>query len=96
MLSSIHYLVRSKLDGQYLVARIKPNQGENSKTYLLVFKEDFDALSYLNAHSIDLAPKFVVESLPTNQLKALLQRWGYEGIGLVNDPVEPRIEFFSV
>ncbi|ACK71025.1 conserved hypothetical protein [Gloeothece citriformis PCC 7424] len=96
MLSSIHYLIRSRVDGQYLVARAKTSPQENEIQYLLVFKESFDALSYLNTHAPDLANQFSVESLPPTQLKGVLQRWGFVGIGVVNDPLEPRIQFVSV
>ncbi|WP_013324250.1 hypothetical protein [Gloeothece verrucosa] len=96
MLSSIHYLIRSKLDGQYLAARAKTESGDKTINYLLVFKESFDALSYLNTHAPDIAHQFSVESIPATQLKGVLQRWGYVGIGVVNEPLEPRIQFVLV
>jgi hypothetical protein len=94
MLSEIHYLIRSKQDGQYLVARLT-DKTEKEVNYLLIFKEDFEALSYLNTHSSDVAHLFGVESLPSPQLKTLLKRWGYQGIGLVEDPLLPKIQFLS-
>ena len=95
MLSGIHYLIRSKIDGQYLVARLPNTEGEKNLSYLLVFREDFEALSYLNKHAGDVADRFGVESATTNQLKAVLQRWGYQGIGMVEDPLLPRIQFLD-
>lgn len=98
MLSQVFYLIRSKTDGQYLVARPRLKAASDSEldsppSYLLLFKEHFDALSYLNAHGGELANQFVVESTPGNQLGALLQRWGFIGMGLVQDPLIPQIEF---
>lgn len=98
MLSSIHYLIRSKIDGQYLAARARDNTSSrpNETKYLLIFQESFDALSYLNTHAPELAHQFSVESLPGTQLKGLLQRWGFVGVGVVSDPLEPRIQFVSI
>ncbi|HAC64661.1 MAG TPA: hypothetical protein DCF68_14290 [Cyanothece sp. UBA12306] len=96
MLSQVHYLVRSKTDGQYLVARIPQENNEKIDQYLLLFKEDFEALSYLNTHGSGISDRFSVESIPSTQLKAILQRWGLTGIGLVQDPLIPRIEFLLV
>ncbi|NJO44005.1 MAG: hypothetical protein HC865_26455 [Cyanobacteria bacterium RU_5_0] len=97
MLSQIFYVIRSRTDGQYLVAH--PSQsggGEASQTalsYLLMFKEHADALSYLNTHGAGVVGQFAVESLPSTQLGNLLKRWGFTGIGVVQDPLLPRIEF---
>ena len=93
MLSEVYYLLRSRVDGKYLVA--KPNQHQAESTYLLMFREDFDALSYLNTHGADLAQRFAVESITGNQLKSLLQRWGFKGVGIVQDPLTPKVEFLS-
>ena len=95
MLSQIHYLIRSKLDGQYLVARPKAGESGKEADYLLLFREHFDALSYLNTHGVGVADHFGVESVSSHQLKGLLQRWGFSGIGIVQDPLLPRIEFLS-
>lgn len=96
MLSQVYYLIRSKADGRYLVAR--PNQdipsGENL-SYLLLFREHFEALSYLNTHGIGVAERFAVETIPGQQLGGLLTRWGFTGVGIVQDPLLPKIEFFS-
>lgn len=92
MLSQVYYLVRSKADGRYLVAC--PNQ-DNASGYLLLFREHFEALSYLNTHGVGVAEQFGVESLPGTQLGGLLKRWGFTGVGIVQDPLLPKIEFFS-
>ena len=93
MLSEVYYLLRSRVDGKYLVAKPNPNQAES--TYLLMFRENFDALSYLNTHGADVAERFAVESITGNQLKNLLQRWGFKGVGIVQDPLTPNVEFLS-
>ena len=95
MLSQTHYLIRSKIDGQYLVARLKTSESANETNYLLLFREHYDALSYLNTHGASIADRFSIESIPATQLKSVLQRWGIKGIGLVKDPLEPQIEFLS-
>lgn len=93
MISSIHYIIRSRRDGSYLTARVRTHEDEPETQYLLVFQEDFEALSYLNTFASELAPQFAVESLSANQLKGVIQRWGFKGIGMVKDPLEPRIQF---
>lgn len=94
MLTQTHYLIRSRQDGRYLVARLQEGD-EDSMGYLLMFREHFDALSYLNTHGRDVADRFGVESVSGTQLKGLLQRWGFQGLGLVDDPLVPRIQFLS-
>jgi hypothetical protein len=94
MLSQTHYLIRSRQDGRYLVARTQ-NGSEDSKGYLLMFREHFDALSYLNTHGSNVADRFGVESVSGTQLKGLLKRWGFQGLGLVEDPLVPQIKFLS-
>lgn len=96
MLSEIFYLIRSKTDGQYLVARPRPAshpEDQPDPGFLIMFREHADALSYLNTHAGEVANRFAVESLPGSQLKALLKRWGFRGIGMVQDPLLPQIEF---
>jgi hypothetical protein len=99
MHSQTYYLVRSKQDGSYLVAR--PNSGNQTQPatqppgYLLVFSEHYDALSYLNTHGAAVADRFGVESVPSHQLEGLLTRWGFAGIGIVQDPLIPRVEFLT-
>ncbi len=96
MLKTFHYALRSKTDGQYLVAQVKDYTCETPQRYLLLFRADYDALSYLNTHAPDLASRFGVESVSDTQLKALLTRWGFEGLGLVQDPLEPAIQFLPI
>ena len=93
MFSQFFYLVRSKTDGKYLSAR--PNQ-DSPISYLLMFREDFDALSYLNKYGADVADRFGLESISGSQLPGLLKRWGFIGVGIVQDPLLPRIEFLNV
>lgn len=110
MFSQVFYLIRSKADGEYLVARTKaePKQrADRSDTgaaddaravdakYLLVFKEHYDALSYINTHGADVADRFAVESIAGTQLGNLMKRWGFMGMGMVQDPLLPRIEFLQ-
>ncbi|MEM9925425.1 MAG: hypothetical protein AAF915_17005 [Cyanobacteria bacterium P01_D01_bin.50] len=90
MLSEIYYLIRSKADGRYLAAR--PNE-DDASTFVLVFRENFDALSYLNTHASDLADRLGVESVSGTQLKTVLQKWSFNGLGMVTDPLLPTIEF---
>jgi hypothetical protein len=85
-----YYLIRSKIDGKYLVANV------NNSSYLLVYKEHFEALTYLNTHGgMKIAESLAIESINTNQLKGVLQRWGFTGIGIVEDPLLPTINFMK-
>lgn len=95
MLSQINYLIRSKVDGKYLVARLPPEKQEKEANYLLLFQENYDALSYINTHGADFRDRLTVESVSSLQLKSVLQRWGYKGIGLVEDPLIPKIKFMT-
>ncbi|MEA5595322.1 hypothetical protein [Rivularia sp. UHCC 0363] len=90
MLSEIYYLIRSKADGRYLAAH--PNEDDVS-SFVLLFRENFDALSYLNTHAGDLADRLTVESISGTQLKTVLQRWSFKGVGIVTDPLLPKIDF---
>jgi hypothetical protein len=90
MISEVYYLVRSKSDGKYLSAR-----PDDETSYLLLFRENFDALSYLNTHAGELASRFMVESVPSSQLGNLLKRWSFKGVGIVSDPLLPKIEFMN-
>lgn len=96
MFSTTYYLLRSRIDGNYLVAYPRSNPDEPRQGYLILFKQDFEALSYLNAHGGAHADKFLVESIPSSQLKALLRRWGYHGLGIVQDALIPEIEFMTI
>jgi len=95
MLSQVYYLVRSRADGRYLVAHPSPDAEPDESGYLLMFREHFEALSYLNTHGSDVAERFAVESVPGTQLGGLLKRWGFTGVGVVQDPLLPKIEFLS-
>jgi hypothetical protein len=111
MFSEVFYLIRSKADGQYLVARTRAepksrddrprednrprDEGEAQAQYILIFKEHYDALSYINTHGADVADRFGVESIAGSQLGNLMKRWGFAGMGLVQDPLLPRIEFLQ-
>ncbi len=86
--AQVYYLLRSKTDGRYLVAHIT-----DEKNYILVFKESYDALSYLNTHASEFAQQFATESVTIPQLQGIRQRWGYQGLGMVEDPLEPRLQF---
>lgn len=94
MLSQVYYLVRSQADGRYLVAHPPPTETLPATSgFLLMFREHFEALSYLNTHGADVAHRFAVESIPQSQVGNLLQRWGFTGVGIVQDPLLPKIEF---
>jgi hypothetical protein len=96
MFSQIHYLIRSQADGRYLTARLPATGDRDAQEFLLLFKEHHEALTYLNTHAPDLAHRFSVESIPATQLKAILQRWGYPGVGQVQDAIAPHIQFLKV
>ncbi|AUT03796.1 hypothetical protein ACQFX9_04965 [Aliinostoc sp. HNIBRCY26] len=91
MLSEVYYILRSKADGRYLTAR----PSEETSGYLLLFRENFDALSYLNTHAPEVANRFAIESLPGTQLGSLLKRWGFIGVGIVTDPLLPKVDFLQ-
>ncbi len=90
MLSETYYLIRSKADGRYLAAR--PNE-DDASTFVLLFREHYDALSYVNTHAGDLANRLGVETISGSNLKTVLQRWSFNGVGIVTDPLLPKIEF---
>lgn len=93
MYSNVYYLLRSQQDGKHLAAR--PEGPESDRTFLLIFQADHEALSYLSTHAPDLRTRFAVESVPAYQLKGMLSRWGFAGIGLVSDPTPPKVEFMQ-
>lgn len=95
MFTQTYYLILSRADGRYLVAQPNASTRDAGKSYLLMFREHFDALSYLNAHGSDVADRFAVETVSGSQLKGLLQRWGFTGVGVVQDPLVPQIEFLE-
>lgn len=92
MLLQTNYLIRSKKDGKYLVARL-PDKSGLEVSYLLVFEQDYDALSYINSHGKEYREQLTVETASPTQLKALMQRWDYHGFGIVKDPLIPDIQF---
>ncbi len=92
MFSATHYLLRTKTDGSYLAAQPHPDRAAR---YLLLFREYAEALSYLNAHGPERAGEFGVESVSGSQLRGVLERWGFAGVGLVEDPWLPRVEFLA-
>ncbi|MFH7241277.1 MAG: hypothetical protein ACHWZW_00350 [Spirulina sp.] len=94
-MSQIYYLLRSRADGRYLAARPRSTDAAQSAGFLLVFKADYDALSYLNAHAPDLSDQFTVEAVTPSNLKPLLTRWNFQGLGMVEDPRLPNVEFFN-
>lgn len=96
-MSQIYYLLRARADGRYLAARLRaPDPQTGPQTgFLLVFKADYDALSYLNAHAPDLSDQFAVETITPASLKPILSRWNFQGLGMVEDPRLPNIEFFN-
>lgn len=98
MFSQIYYLARSKADGRYLAAYPHADPDANptqNKSYLLMFREHYDALSYLNTHARDVADRFGIESISGSQLETLLKRWDFNGVGIVQDPLLPKVEFLS-
>lgn len=93
MFAQVYYLIRAKADGHYLTAHPHP---DNPQAYLLLFDQQFEALSYLNKHAADLASEFGVESITGSQLKGILQRWSFGGMAFVKDPLLPQIEFMTL
>lgn len=100
MLAESYYVVQSRRNGKHLTAhpqRRSPSSPriaqEADAGFLLLFREKTDALSYLNTHAGDLTPQFQVEPVQRSQLPGLIKRWQFRGVGLVNDPLVPQIEF---
>jgi hypothetical protein len=60
-----------------------------------VFTADYDALSYINAHAPELRDKFGVETVMASNLKGLMERWNFQGLGMVNEPRLPEVDFFN-
>jgi hypothetical protein len=94
MFSQVYYVILVRASGRYLT--VQPQEKPDAPKYLLLFKENFEAMTYLNHHGGGLADKFVVESVAQAQLKGLLSRWGFTGIGIVQDTLEPRIDFLNL
>ena len=98
MFSQVYYLLRSKIDGQYLVARPRSESTETSESeqtggFLMLFSADHDALSYLNTHGPEVADRFSLETIPGGRLGQLMERWGFDGVGVVTDPLLPQVDF---
>ena len=94
MYSQIYYLLRSKQDGRHLAAR-PDNENAPDKAFLLVFAADHEALSYVSTHAPEIRDRFSVEAIPAYQIKELLDRWGFTGIGVVGDPITPTVDFLQ-
>ncbi|WP_448562558.1 hypothetical protein [Trichothermofontia sp.] len=98
---TMYYVLRSRRDGRYLVATVPgPDNTEGqtpvaSNAFLLLFQEQAEALSYLNAHAPDLYQNFAVEGISQPQVKSTLNRMGFAGVGLVRDPLIPQVEFMT-
>ncbi|MDB9312382.1 hypothetical protein PN462_04640 [Spirulina sp. CS-785/01] len=91
MLADLNYLLRSNQNGQYIVARPR---GEQDRTgFLLLFSEQSEALSYVNTHAGEVRDRFTVEAVTKPQLRDILNRWKFQGVGRVKDPLIPDIEF---
>ncbi len=91
-----YYLLRSRQNGEYVAAR-QPGKTEDAPTqrYVLIFQQDHEALSYLNAHAADVSDRFAVEMNSLKQLKTSLERLGFAGVGLVSDPLVPQVDFME-
>ena len=91
MLSQVFYLLRSRADGKYISACPNPDA---AVSYLLMFREDYDALSYLNAHAADVADRFGVESISGSQVKKLLERGDLTVWGVFKTRCYPILSFY--
>jgi hypothetical protein len=91
MLSQQYYVLRSRGSGEYLVAHPTANASEG---FLLLFSTDYEALSYVNIHSP--GSPCTVEGFPITALRTTLVRWQLVGVGIVNDPLVPQIQFLQV
>lgn len=96
MLSQTYYVILARESGRYLAVQPQGQDNLTAPRYLLMFRENFEAMTYLNHHGGGLADRFTVESVPQGQVKSLLQRWGFTGIGMVQDTLEPKIDFLNL
>lgn len=90
-----YYLIRSQADGSYLVAHPETQSGRSAAGYLLLFREHFDALSYVNTHAPNASQQIAVETIVESQIPPILKRWSFAGMGLVQDPLIPKIDFLT-
>ncbi len=101
-----YYVLRSQQDGRYLTARLESSAPEamtkedlpppTLASFLLLFQEHFEALSYVSVHAPDLRDRFGVEGISSLQLRSLIDRWGFAGVGIVRDPLVPQVEFMTI
>ncbi len=90
-----YYLIRSQADGSYVVAHPETRSGRSSAGYLLLFREHFDALIYVNTHAPSAKEKVAVEAIVESQIPPVLKRWSFAGMGFVQDPLIPKIDFLT-
>jgi hypothetical protein len=91
MLSQFYYVVRSQTSGEYLVAHPSADTADG---FLLLFSADYDALSYINTHANGTGG--TVEMMSAIALPATLKRWELQGVGIVQDPLIPRVQFLRI
>jgi hypothetical protein len=91
MLSEFYYVVRSQTSGEYLVAHPSADAADG---FLLLFSADYDALSYINTHGGGAG--CAVEMVAATVLPATLKRWELKGVGIVQDPLIPRVQFLRI
>ncbi len=49
----------------------------------------------MNADATDLVNRLTVESIPGTQVRSVLKLWGFAGVGMVDDPLLPKVEFLQ-
>ncbi|MEM8602376.1 MAG: hypothetical protein AAGF24_00885 [Cyanobacteria bacterium P01_H01_bin.121] len=91
MITKPYYAIRARQTGRYLTA----SDPDTVAQYLLLFREDFEARSYLTTHAQDLKAQFTIEYLSQNAIAPILGRWDLQGIGIVIDPLIPTIQFLQ-
>ncbi len=91
-----YYLLRSRQNGDYVVAR-QPGKTEDDgvQRYLLLFRQDHEALMYLNTHAWEMRDRFAIEMSSLQQIKLTLERLGFTGVGFVSDPLIPQVDFMD-
>jgi hypothetical protein len=90
VLTDFYTVLRARSDGSYLAAQPQPQQ-----RYLLLFGDATDGLTYLNTHAPDVREQFATESVAATQLNGVMQRWGFQGLALVRDPILPMMDFLA-